>query len=121
MFVGLRLGQKAEKHMRPQITVITIGVDDLERSLAFYRDGLGLKSEGIVGEEFEYGTVAFIDLENGGKLALWARKSIAHDSGLSSQNPSATEFTLGHNFPFMKHLDEEINSEDVHEQPKRKA
>jgi uncharacterized protein len=83
--------------MKPRITVITIGVDDLERSLAFYRDGLGLKTEGIVGKEFEYGAVAFFDLENGLKLALWPRKSIAHDSGLSLQNPSGTEFTIGHN------------------------
>ena len=59
--------------MKPRITVLTIGVDDLERSLAFYRDGLGLKSDGIVGKEFEYGVVAFIDLENGAKLARYRR------------------------------------------------
>ena len=47
--------------MKPRITVITIGVDDLERSLMFYRDGLGLNTDGIVGEEFEYGAVVFID------------------------------------------------------------
>jgi catechol 2,3-dioxygenase-like lactoylglutathione lyase family enzyme len=39
--------------MKPRITVLTIGVDDLERSLKFYRDGLGLKTDGIVGQEFE--------------------------------------------------------------------
>jgi hypothetical protein len=77
--------------------VLTIGVDDLEKSLKFYRDGLGLETEGIVGEEFEYGAVVFIDLQNGLKLALWPRKSIAHDAGISLQKPSATEFTLGHN------------------------
>ncbi|HLO31013.1 MAG TPA: VOC family protein [Anaerolineales bacterium] len=92
--------------MRPRITVITIGVDDLERSLAFYRDGLGLKTDGIVGEEFEYGAVVFIDLENGAKLALWPRKSIARDTGLSLQDPSATEFTLGHNLNSKKEVDE---------------
>ena len=92
--------------MKPRITVITIGVDDLERSLTFYRDGLGLKTDGIVGKEFEYGAVVFIDLENGAKLALWPRKSIAHDSGLSLQYPSATEFTLGHNLNSKKEVDE---------------
>jgi len=91
--------------MKPLITVITIGVDDLEKSLAFYRDGLGLKTEGIVGKEFEYGAVAFFDLENGLKLALWPRKSIAHDSGLSLQNPGATELTLGHNVSSKSEVD----------------
>ena len=83
--------------MKPRITVITIGVDDLERSLRFYRDGLGLKTEGIIGEEFEYGAVAFFDLQAGLKLAIWPRKSISHDSGLPLGSPSPTEFTLGHN------------------------
>ena len=92
--------------MKSRITVITIGVDDLERSLTFYRDGLGLKTDGIVGEEFEYGAVVFIDLENGAKLALWPRKSIAQDTGLSLQNPSATEFTIGHNLNSKKEVDE---------------
>jgi uncharacterized protein len=83
--------------MRPRITVITIGVDDLERSLKFYRDGLGLKTEGIVGNEFEHGAVAFFDLHDGVKLAIWPRKSLAHDTGLALGEPSATEFSLGHN------------------------
>jgi len=48
--------------MKPRITVITLGVDDLDRSLHFYRDGLGLKTEGIIGTEFEYGAVAFFNL-----------------------------------------------------------
>lgn len=83
--------------MKPHITVITIGVDDLEKAVRFYRDGLGLKTEGIIGKEFEYGSVAFFDLNLGLKLAVWPRKSIAHDTGLSISPPSATEFTLGHN------------------------
>jgi catechol 2,3-dioxygenase-like lactoylglutathione lyase family enzyme len=37
--------------MKPRVTLITIEVDDLERALRFYRDGLGLKSEGIVGRK----------------------------------------------------------------------
>lgn len=83
--------------MKPRITVFTLGVDDLEKALRFYRDGLGLASEGIIGEEFEYGAVAFIDLQPGLKLALWPRASIAHDTGLTLGEPSATEFTIGHN------------------------
>lgn len=83
--------------MKARITVITLGVDDLERSLRFYRDGLGLKTDGIVGREIEHGAVAFFDLQSGLKLAIWPRASIAHDSGLSVAAPSATDMTLGHN------------------------
>lgn len=83
--------------MRPRITVITVGVDDLERSLRFYRDGLGLPTQGIIGTEFEHGAVAFFDLQAGVKLAIWSRKSISHDSGIPESPPSPTEFTLGHN------------------------
>lgn len=83
--------------MKPRITLLTLGVDDLEQSLRFYRDGLGLLTEGIVGKEFENGAVAFFDLQTGLKLALWPRRSIAHDTGLAPGDPSATEFTIGHN------------------------
>lgn len=83
--------------MEPRITVLTLGVSDLERALAFYRDGLGLPTEGIVGREFEYGAVAFFNLRGGLMLALWPRTSIAHDSGLSVDPPSPTDFTIGHN------------------------
>lgn len=83
--------------MKPRITVITIGVEDLEASLRFYRDGLGFASEGIVGKEFEYGAVAFIQLQSGLRLALWPRKSIAHDTGLAAGPGDPTDMTLGHN------------------------
>jgi hypothetical protein len=82
--------------MKPRITLFTIGVNDLEKSLAFYR-GLGLSSEGIIGTEFEHGAVAFFDLQNGLMLAIWERKNIAHDAKITLQPPSATEFTIGHN------------------------
>ena len=83
--------------MKPRITVITIGVDDLEKALRFYRNGLGLKTEGIIGQEFEYGAVVFFDLDGGSRLALWPRKSISHDTGIPVSRAGATEFTLGHN------------------------
>lgn len=92
-------GAEAEgkNDMTPRITVITLGVDDLDAAVRFYRDGLGLQTEGIIGQEFEHGAVAFFDLQSGLKLALWPRKSIAHDSGLPLSAPCQTEFTLGHN------------------------
>lgn len=83
--------------MKPRITLITLGVDDLERSVAFYRQGLGLDSEGVVGTEFEHGAVAFFELQEDLKLALWPRASLAHDSGLAVGARSATEFSLAHN------------------------
>src|SRR5262252_5086577 len=73
--------------MKPRITVLTLGVDDLERSLVFYRDGLGLATEGIVGGEFEYGAVAFVNLQNDLLLALWPRTSFARDVGAFSSTP----------------------------------
>jgi catechol 2,3-dioxygenase-like lactoylglutathione lyase family enzyme len=83
--------------MTPRITLLTLGVDDLERALRFYRDGLGLPTEGIIGTEFEHGAVVFFNLQDGLKLALWPRKSLSHDVGLPLSRPSPTEFTIGHN------------------------
>ncbi|MDO8313249.1 MAG: VOC family protein [Sideroxyarcus sp.] len=91
--------------MKPRITVITLGVDDLERSLAFYRDGLGLPTNGIFGTEFEYGAVAFFNLNAGLILAIWPRSSIARDTHLPLGSPSQTEFTLGHNVSSMQEVD----------------
>ncbi len=83
--------------MKPRITFITIAVDDLERSLRFYRDGLGLATEGISGQEFEHGAVAFFDLQAGLKLAIWPRASLSHDTGVPLSSPCSTEFALAHN------------------------
>lgn len=83
--------------MKARITLLTLGVDDLERSVRFYRDGLGLSTKGVVGAEFEHGSVAFFDLEGGLRLALWPRNSLAHDSGLARTPPSATDLSIGHN------------------------
>jgi catechol 2,3-dioxygenase-like lactoylglutathione lyase family enzyme len=91
--------------MEPRITVITLGVNDLERAVAFYRDGLGLTTEGIVGAETEYGAVAFFDLQHGVRLAVWPRGSIARDTGLDATPPSATELTLGHNVRSREEVD----------------
>src|SRR5436189_3153724 len=83
--------------MKPRITLLTLGVDDLEASLRFYRDGLGLRTEGIVGTEFEHGAVAFFDLQAGLRLALLPRESLAQDAGVPIGGRSASEFSIGHN------------------------
>ncbi len=91
--------------MKPYISVITLGVDDLERALAFYRDGLGLPTQGIVGEEFEHGAVAFFDLQAGLKLALWKRRDISHEAKVPLAEPSSTEMTIGHNVGSKQEVD----------------
>ena len=91
--------------MDPRVTVITLGVDDLERALRFYRDGLGLPTPGIMGQEFEHGAVVFIQLQAGVNLALWLRTSISHDTGLPVTPRSATELTLGHNVRSREEVD----------------
>jgi catechol 2,3-dioxygenase-like lactoylglutathione lyase family enzyme len=83
--------------MEPRLTVLTLGVDDLERSVAFYRDGLGWPTAGIIGSEFEDGAVCFFDLALGLKLALWPRTSLAKDAGVTADPPARTELSLGHN------------------------
>ncbi len=83
--------------MHAHITIITLGVDDLHRALQFYRDGLGLPSQGIVGTEFEHGAVAFFELAGGLKLALYPRGDMALDAKVPAGGASPTEFTLGHN------------------------
>ncbi|KVR11063.1 hypothetical protein WK12_16405 [Burkholderia ubonensis] len=50
---ALPLSDLEGRHMKPGICVLTIGVDDLETAMRFFRDGLGLETEGIVGTEFE--------------------------------------------------------------------
>ena len=91
--------------MKPRITVITLGVDNLDAALRFYRDGLGFPTEGIVGQEFEQGAVVFIDMQPGLKLALWPRRSVAHDTGLPLGPVSPTELTLGHNVDSRSEVD----------------
>lgn len=83
--------------MKPILSVLTLAVGDLEKSVAFYRDGLGWHTEGVIGSEFEYGAVAFFDLQDGLKLALWPRTSIARDTGIEPGTSSSLEHTLGHN------------------------
>jgi uncharacterized protein len=83
--------------MEPRITLITLGVDNLERALDFYRDGLGWATEGIVGQQYEHGAVVFFDLQPGLKLALWHRDNLAYDSGVARTPRGTADFALAHN------------------------
>lgn len=82
--------------MKPRIKVITLGVDDLERSLAFYRDGLGLPTDGIIGTEFEDGAVVFIHMNDDLILALYPRPALAKDAGIAVAPPAPSDLALGH-------------------------
>jgi len=99
--------------MKPRISVLTLGVDNLERAVAFYRDGLGLATEGIIGKEFEHGAVAFFDLQSRLKLAVWAQDDLAHDASLPKTARCPTGFTIGHNVSQKSEVD------DVMEQARR--
>ncbi len=91
--------------MNPHITLLTLCVADLERAVAFYRDGLGFPTQGIVGTEFENGAVAFFQLQSGLKLGLWPRQSLAAETGLPAQEPNAMEFAIGHNVSSQQEVD----------------
>ena len=82
--------------MNPRIKVITLGVDDLEKSLVFYRDGLGLPTQGIIGTEFEEGAVVFFNMNDDLILALYPRIALAKDAKVPATPPSPSEFSIGH-------------------------
>ena len=87
--------------LRAKIFFITLAVGDLDRSVAFYRDGLGWPTDGIVGREFHDevtgadGTIAFFNLDGGLLLGLYERANLAKDASLPPGPPSSTEFSLG--------------------------
>jgi catechol 2,3-dioxygenase-like lactoylglutathione lyase family enzyme len=91
--------------MKPRISVLTLGVANLERSLAFYRDGLGLPTQGVIGREFEHGAVVFFELSGGLTLAVWAQDDLAFDAGLPKAPPSPTSFSVGHNVRHREDVD----------------
>ncbi len=91
--------------MRPRISVITLGVADLNRSLTFYRDGLGLTTEGIVGTEFEDGAVVFFHVNKDLILALYPKAALAKDGRVPVGPASAAEFSIGHNVRSKEEVD----------------
>jgi uncharacterized protein len=87
--------------VEPRIHVITLGVDDVERALAFYR-ALGLESDGVIGTEFvgdgdtPGGTAAMFTLRGGLILALYGRDDLAKDANIALGSPQSGEFSIGH-------------------------
>jgi catechol 2,3-dioxygenase-like lactoylglutathione lyase family enzyme len=87
--------------MELRINVITLAVDDLDRSLAFYRDGLGLDTPGVIGSEYvgdddnPDGTVVMFNLGDGLTLALYPRSELAKDARVPLGGPKTGEFSIG--------------------------
>jgi len=86
--------------MELRIDVITLGVSDLGRSLAFYR-ALGLEFSGVIGTEFAGdetnpgGAAAMLQLDNGVTLALYGRGDLAKDANIPVPPPQSGEFSIG--------------------------
>ncbi|MBF6328834.1 VOC family protein [Nocardia transvalensis] len=87
--------------MKAHINDITLGVDDLERAVAFYRDGLGLSTPGIIGTEFVRqadrpgGAVAMFTLDSGLILSVYERTDLALDAGVAAEATTGTPISLG--------------------------
>ena len=88
--------------VEPRIHVLTLAVGDLDRALAFYREGLGLSSTGVTGTEFAgdgenaAGDVVMFDLDGGLVLALYPRTELAKDAAVPLGPPQSGEFSIGH-------------------------
>jgi uncharacterized glyoxalase superfamily protein PhnB len=88
--------------MQPRLNFINLAVNNLEQAIAFYRDGLGLPTRGIVGSEFRdeqtgaAGTIVFFELQGGLMLGLYERDNLAKDAAISLDATSSTEFSLGY-------------------------
>ncbi len=87
--------------MDPRVDVITLGVDDLERALAFYRDGLGLETRGVVASEFAgdevtpAGAIVLFELQGGLLLSLYPRSELAKDANIPPGPAQSGEFSIG--------------------------
>jgi uncharacterized protein len=80
--------------VEPRVSLLTLGVSDLERAIAFYRDGLGWPKSDVGGDE-----VAFIKT-GGVVIALFPRASFAADAGVDVEDivhGGFPRFSLAHN------------------------
>ncbi len=97
--------------MEPNIDVITLAVGDLERSLEFYRDGLGLDSVGVIGTEYQgdavtpAGAAAMFKLRGGLLLLLYPRTELAKDANIQLATAHSGEFSIGHAVPERAEVD----------------
>lgn len=86
--------------MRPNLTVVTLGVKDFERSLGFYKDGLGWPTSATKEDK-----IAFFDLK-GVIIALYGRESLAEDALVDPDGNGFSGVTLAHNATSEREVDE---------------
>ena len=84
--------------MEPRISIVTLGVKDLERSVRFYRDGLGLPTD------YGSGDVAFFQT-SGAQLGLYSCKALAEDATVPSEGQGFRGFTIAHNLRSREEVD----------------
>lgn len=88
--------------MKPRISMVSLGVKDLESSIKFYRDGLSLPMlESPPG-------VAFFNL-NGTWLGLSNRDGLAKDAGVNSDGSGYSGINLAHNVSSEKEVVEVLD------------
>lgn len=86
--------------MKAKISIITLGVEDLERATRFYGEGLGLPKY-----DFE-GNISFFSLE-GTWLALYPKEELAKDIGLPILPQAGfSGITLAHNVKSKSEVDD---------------
>jgi catechol 2,3-dioxygenase-like lactoylglutathione lyase family enzyme len=101
--------------MKPRIHIVTLAVADLDRALTFYRDGLGFRTEGIIGTEFRGdetspdGATAVFHLDGGLMLSIYPRTELAKDAGTPPAPANPAEFSLGHVVDSRAEVDEVIS------------
>ena len=86
--------------LSPRISMITLGVADISKAAAFYRDGLGFPQHPFDGDE-----VAFFSL-NGTWLGLFGWEALAKDAGIPTREPGYGGFALAHNLASESEVDD---------------
>ena len=105
--------------MEPRVDVITLAVEDLERALRFYRDGLGFESSGVVGTQWmdeesgANGAIAVFRFESGLLLSLYPRIDLAKDAAIPAGPARSGEFSLGQLVQSRAEVDELIEKAEA--------
>ena len=105
--------------MEPRVDVITLAVEDLERALRFYRDGLGFESRGVIGTQWTdeesgaNGAIAVFKFESGLLLSLYPRSDLAKDAAIPAGPARPGEFSLGQLVQSRVEVDELIENAEA--------
>ena len=105
--------------MEPRVDVITLAVEDLERALRFYRDGLGFESTGVIGTQWTdeesgaNGAIAVFKFESALLLSLYPRSDLAKDAAIPAGPARPGEFSLGQLVQSRVEVDELIENAEA--------